>query len=309
MITSELLAKIFPGTNRKQRDRFIDAFNKFLPLYGIDTYLRVCAFLANGGVETDYLRTTTEYASGADYQGRQDLGNVYPGDGRRFKGRGFTQTTGRYNYSRVNQSVGKRLGIDFLKNPERLADIDIAVESACIFWKENKLAPYADRGEFKQLSGIVNKGSAKATPLHWSKRNELYQVCRFNVPKNFSFAQPATETKPANTPTPAPQNTPQPAPIENQPATEEKSQTQLKEFADKYLKHTPMDSLKNVLLVVLGRIGSAVLLVWNLGLGGQALLVLIALAILIPALYALYYYKSRIIGWIKTIADSFLGNG
>lgn len=177
MITSELLAKLFPGTPAAKRDRFIKDLNKYLPLYGINTHLRVSAFLATGGIETDYLRVTTEYASGAAYEGRKDLGNTVEGDGRKFKGRGFFQTTGRYNYSRVNRLLGAKLGIDFLKTPERLAEIDVAVESACIFWKENNLAKYADSKEFKKFSAVVNCGNPNRRPNHWAQRNELYSKC------------------------------------------------------------------------------------------------------------------------------------
>lgn len=191
MITSQLLAKIFPGTAAAKRDRFIKALNKYLPLYGITTHLRVSAFLATGGLETDYLRVTTEYASGADYEGRKDLGNTHEGDGRKFKGRGFFQTTGRYNYGRVDKLLGAKLGIDFLRNPERLAEIDVAVESACIFWKENDLAKYADLKQFKQFSAVVNCGNPLRQPNHWAKRNELYSKCVRYVPKDFSFSKPA----------------------------------------------------------------------------------------------------------------------
>jgi len=200
MITSAQLAKIFPGTSKAQRDRFIPALNKFLPLYGIDSFRRVCAFLATGGIETDYLRTTTEYASGKAYEGRKDLGNHYPGDGRKFKGRGFFQTTGRYNFGRVNKRLGKKLGIDFLAFPERLSEIEIAVESACIFWQENDLEKYADNGNFKAFSAVVNCGNPERKPNHWAKRNACYAQCLNVIPKDFSFRPFAPQ---ANTPIPA----------------------------------------------------------------------------------------------------------
>lgn len=322
MITSELLAKIFPGTNRKLRDRFLPAFNKFLPLYGIDNHLRVCAFLATGGVETDYLRTTVEYASGKAYEGRKDLGNVLPGDGVRFKGHGFFQTTGRDNHRRVTAATFSRLGIDFEKEPHRLAEIELAVESACIFWRDNKLSKYSDAGDFFGVSGVVNRGSAKKKALHYDKREALYKICRRAIPQDFSFVSTAT-VKPVSSPgnenggdqTPAispalpPSRAATSAPAaEPQALTPTGENAQLKEISNKYLRHTPLDSLKNILLVVSGRVSAGALAVWNLGLHGKVLTVLIAIAIAGPLIYALYFYRSRIVGWIKTIADSFLGN-
>lgn len=196
MITSKLFNSLFPvaGLNPRkfnlvrQRDELIEALNRILPKYQINSYLRICAFLGNCGIETDYFKTTIEYATGDDYEGRLGLGNTRRGDGRRFKGRGLTQTTGRDNYEDVQSGIGEKLGIDVIKNPEKLAEIEIAVESACIFWKENNLNKYADRGEFKSLSAIVNRGDKSKTPLHWAKRNELYSLCKRRVPKDFSFS-------------------------------------------------------------------------------------------------------------------------
>jgi uncharacterized protein (TIGR02594 family) len=48
------------------------------------------------------------------YEGREDLGNVHPGDGLRFKGRGFVQITGRNNY----WHYAKLLGIDLVNHPD-----------------------------------------------------------------------------------------------------------------------------------------------------------------------------------------------
>ncbi len=195
MITRQLFDRIFPTKGLdprkynlvRERGRLIDALNSILPRYGIDTYLRLCAFFANCGIETDYFRTTTEYASGAAYEGRKDLGNTHRGDGKRFKGRGLSQTTGRFNYEQVQKAIGAALGIDVIQNPELLAEIEIAVESACIFWLDHDLNSYADRREFRKLSGIVNRGDERLIPIHWPKRNELYSLCRRLIPQDINL--------------------------------------------------------------------------------------------------------------------------
>ena len=48
---------------------------------GLDTALRVGHFLAQVYVETFQLSDMEEEASGADYEGRRDLGNTARGDG------------------------------------------------------------------------------------------------------------------------------------------------------------------------------------------------------------------------------------
>lgn len=78
--------------------------------------------LATAYHESDRFHTMEEYASGVAYEGRATLGNTQPGDGKRFKGRGFVQITGRRNYT----DWAKRLGIDLVGNPALAARIDYA---------------------------------------------------------------------------------------------------------------------------------------------------------------------------------------
>lgn len=73
--------------------------------------------------ESDRWRAMTEYASGAAYEGRKDLGNTEKGDGVRYKGRSFLMITGRRNYA----DWSKRLGVDFLAQPYLVSDLKYAV--------------------------------------------------------------------------------------------------------------------------------------------------------------------------------------
>src|SRR5215469_9026868 len=103
-VNADLLRAVAPrqsGRRAEQQARIIDEVGKILAStlekYEINTPLRVAHFIAQTCHESDGYCTTEEYASGAAYEGRRDLGNTEPGDGRLFKGRGLIQLTGRAN--------------------------------------------------------------------------------------------------------------------------------------------------------------------------------------------------------------------
>lgn len=143
---------------------------------GIDTPGRVAEFLTQACLETDYFRVLEEYASGAAYEGRKNLGNVVAGDGKRFKGRGIFQCTGRDNYARY----GKRLGLDLIKEPALAARPDISVRIAVLYWNDKGLNAYADRGDTRAISRAINRGSAtaKLAANHESDRIKIAKKSR-----------------------------------------------------------------------------------------------------------------------------------
>ena len=88
---------------------------------------------------------------------RQRLGNTEAGDGRRFKGRGPIQITGRANYRRF----GDLLGLNLVDNPDSAALPDVAFRVAGLFWSKKGLNELADRvtpEAFKEITRRINGG-------------------------------------------------------------------------------------------------------------------------------------------------------
>lgn len=121
----------------------------------ITTGRRARMFIAQTCHESGGYRWREELASGAAYEGRRDLGNTHPGDGVRFKGRGYIQITGRTNYAEISQAVGR----DFLRNPARLAGKTLAAFSAAWWWRTHGCNQIADTGDFVAVTRRINGGT------------------------------------------------------------------------------------------------------------------------------------------------------
>lgn len=124
---------------------------------GINTRLRLAMFFAqidheSGGFK--YLKELGNDAYFSKYEGRNDLGNTQKGDGLRFKGRGYIQVTGRFNYTQIS----KDLNIDYLNNPEWLEREADAMISALWYWNKRNLNKHADVGDLKGATRVINGG-------------------------------------------------------------------------------------------------------------------------------------------------------
>lgn len=155
--SAPLLSLVMLNASDAQIDRFA------LPLAGvftrceINTPLRQAHFLAQIGHESGELRFQEELASGAAYEGRSDLGNTQPGDGRKFKGRGLIQLTGRANYTAFARDMERE--DDILAAPTLVAtEGDLCVGAAGWFWSTRSLNRFADEDRLRTITRRVNGG-------------------------------------------------------------------------------------------------------------------------------------------------------
>lgn len=130
--------------------------------FQINTPLREAAFLAQVAHESAEFRFMEEIWGPTAAQRRyepvtqksKDLGNTQPGDGKRFKGRGPIQVTGRSNY----RTYGKLLNVDLIADPTRAATPEVGFRIAGVFWQRNGLNELADKEFFKTITKRINGG-------------------------------------------------------------------------------------------------------------------------------------------------------
>lgn len=88
----------------------------------------------------------------------KDLGNTLPGDGVKFRGRGYIQLTGRSNY----RGAGKALNLKLEESPDLALQPKIAMQIAAWFWKTHKLNSFTaidSEANFKAMTKKINGGT------------------------------------------------------------------------------------------------------------------------------------------------------
>ena len=140
---------------RKMSDQQFNDLNSCLQRFEINTVPRIRHFLSQTAHESGGLRWMEELASGSAYEGRRNLGNTSPGDGRKYKGAGVIQLTGRHNYQKF---------ADFIKDQNVMQGHSYVAQvypfnSAGFWWKNNNMNALCDRGgTVKEVTKKVNGG-------------------------------------------------------------------------------------------------------------------------------------------------------
>ncbi len=147
----------------------IDEMNMCLARYDITTPQRIRHFLSQTAHESGGGRYKKELASGAAYEFREDLGNDEVGDGQKYKGAGYLQITGKYNYLRLSQ---------YLDDPRVMEGVDYVAEnlpftSAGYWWEDNRMNEFIDSGaDVVAVTRRVNGGTNGL-----ADRQHYYDIC------------------------------------------------------------------------------------------------------------------------------------
>ncbi|WP_171573967.1 glycoside hydrolase family 19 protein [Leptolyngbya sp. Cla-17] len=130
--------------------------NQCLTRYQINTAARMRHFLSQIAHESGGLRWLQELGDGSYLEGRDDLGNIYPGDGPKFKGAGVIQLTGRCNYEAFSQLIAD---LRVMEGCEYVAQ-HYPFTSAGFWWDKNNMNALCDAGAtVEQVTKRVNGGT------------------------------------------------------------------------------------------------------------------------------------------------------
>ena len=127
--------------------------------------VELAQFLAQCKHESDDFQTMREYGDSKRFTSLYDitrnrskaveLGNIHPGDGARYHGRGFIQITGRNNY----RAAERALGIHGLEAHPKLAELPGNAARIAVWYWKNRVKPYVDNfADTPKVTKLVNGG-------------------------------------------------------------------------------------------------------------------------------------------------------
>jgi putative chitinase len=166
-VTAQRVAYMFPHAAGERIRKYLPPVLQALDAAGLGDRDMILMALATIAAETAGFEPISEFKSRfntapggepfALYDGRRSLGNTQPGDGARFRGRGFVQLTGRDNYRRI----GAKIGVDLVSDPERANEPETAarVLAAFLAARAPKIRAALATGDLAAARKLVNGGS------------------------------------------------------------------------------------------------------------------------------------------------------
>lgn len=159
----ETLTNVMGRMSGVNYSALLDGYNNAMRAADINTVNRAAMFAAQLRHESGGLRWMREIASGSAYEGRADLGNLYPGDGVRYAGRGPIQLTGRNNYRAFTKWANQNghTNIDFEKEPQRLEEPKWGFLAAAYYWVAARpdINVLSDRADVYSVTRRINGGT------------------------------------------------------------------------------------------------------------------------------------------------------
>jgi len=121
-----------------------------------------------------YLLGSPQRIANFVYANQNGNGNESSGEGWKYRGRGFIQITGKYNYFRLHIDTD----LDCVKNPDLLLSEPNAMLSACWFWKLRELNILADKDDVIRITKRINGGyngieHRKELLIKWKKELKI----------------------------------------------------------------------------------------------------------------------------------------
>lgn len=169
-VTKRQLAEIWQCSPTLIADSEIVELNKCLETFQITTPSRIRHFLSQTAHESGGGRWKKELSDGWYLEGRTDIGNVYHGDGPKYKGAGYIQLTGRHNYQKFS---------DYIGDPKVMDGVDYVAKtypytSAGYWWWSNGMNELCDKNPtVRQVTRRVNGGYNGLTD-----REHYYAICQ-----------------------------------------------------------------------------------------------------------------------------------
>ncbi len=190
---TRLLTAVAPRGSKNIIRSVAKEFNGFIRRYNLSNDRRIAHFIGQVGrergffssfclallilgqcaVESANFAAVEEFADGSAYQDREDLANVMPGDGVRFKGRGLIQLTGRANYRKMSlvfkRNLIRKCNPNAKTEFERtcyksVATFPLALEVSGQYWVRRQIAGdpksslnlLADRDDYQGITRNIN---------------------------------------------------------------------------------------------------------------------------------------------------------
>ena len=164
-VDTALVNKLFPYTKTSNIAKNLPYVTAALSAFGLTDANMISTALGTIRAETEgfvpiaempsHFNTLPGQAAFSAYEYK--LGNKHPGDGARYRGRGFVQLTGRDNY----EKYGKVLDIALADNPDCACAPEVAACLLAAYLDENrdKLVKALARDDLKAARKVVNGGS------------------------------------------------------------------------------------------------------------------------------------------------------